>query len=117
MRICFDLDGTICENRTGTMTYADVKPLPDAVETLQRLKNNGHYIIIHTARHMRTHAGNPGKILANLEYLYKWLREWNIPYDELLIGKPDVDVFVDDKGFHHENWKSTEYYLNNFNKE
>ncbi len=111
MRLCFDLDGTICENKTGTMTYSDVKPLPGAVETLKKLKADGHYIIIQTARHMRTYQANHGKILANLQYLYDWLNKWEIPYDELLIGKPDVDVFVDDKGYHHEDWKTTEQYL------
>ncbi len=111
MRLCFDLDGSICENKTGTMTYSDVKPLPGAVETLKKLKADGHYIIIQTARHMRTYQANHGKILANLQYLYDWLNKWEISYDELLIGKPDVDLFVDDKGYHHEDWKTTEQYL------
>lgn len=116
MRICLDLDGTICENKTGDMTYSDVKPLPGAVESIKRLKLNGHYIIIQTARHMKTYDANAGKILANLGYLYEWLKKWDIPYDELLIYKAHADVFVDDKGLHHENWEDTERYLNEFEK-
>jgi len=35
MIFCFDIDNTICENRIGDMTYADVKPFSEALETLQ----------------------------------------------------------------------------------
>ena len=37
-KICFDLDGTICENKLGNQSYADLKPLNGAVEVLKDLK-------------------------------------------------------------------------------
>lgn len=114
IRICFDLDGTICTNKQIGQTYADVIPLPGAVESIKRLKAAGHYIIIHTARGMRTYDSNEGKILANMEYLYDWLKKWDISVDEIRIGKPDCDIFVDDKGFHHNNWEETECHLHEF---
>lgn len=116
-RLCFDLDGTICHNKVGNETYSDVEPFPGAVEALKRLKSKGFYIILSTARHMRTYEANEGKILANLGYLYDWLNKWDIPYDEIHIGKPHVELFIDDKGYRHTNWKDTEQFIEEFFKE
>jgi hypothetical protein len=30
----------------------------------------------------------------------KQLSEWNILHDDLLLGKPSYDVYIDDKSFH-----------------
>ena len=49
-RFCFDLDGTLCYTRKEDEHYSDVEPIPGAIETVQRLKAEGHYIIIMTAR-------------------------------------------------------------------
>ena len=38
MRICIDLDGTICENRKKDQSYANVLPKKDAVKTIKKLK-------------------------------------------------------------------------------
>lgn len=104
-KYCFDLDGTICESKSPEQSYADVKPLPDAVETLKKLKAQGHYIIILTARNMATYDNNVGKVIANqAPIVIDWLRKYEIPYDELLFGKPNADFFIDDKGVQFINW-------------
>ena len=106
-RFCFDLDGTICENKTEGQDYADVKPLPGAVETLKRLREEGHTIIIMTARNMATHNNNLGKIIAKQgPVVIEWLKKYDIPYDELLFGKPNADFFIDDKGIKLTNWEN-----------
>ncbi len=64
MRICVDLDGVICRLRQPGQPYAELKPMPGAVEKLRALRASGHYIIIYTARHMKTCEGNVGKVLA-----------------------------------------------------
>lgn len=108
LRICIDLDGTICANKKGNETYADVVPLPGAVETITRLKEEGHHIIIATARHMRTCEGSVGLVLARQgKTLFDWLAKWKIPYDEVWVGKPHADVFVDDKGLQFQSWQET----------
>jgi capsule biosynthesis phosphatase len=107
MRICFDVDGTISTSKPGGGDYRDVVPLPGAIETLKRLKAEGHYIILQTARHMVTYASNEGKILANFGYFYEWLAKWEVPYDEIYIGKPHADLFIDDKGRQHLDWTQT----------
>lgn len=106
MRICVDLDGTICYTKKDLERYEDVLPLPGAVETLWELKNRGYYIIIATARNMRTYNGNIGQVLkAQSGIITDWLRKFNIPYDELYFGKPHVDYFVDDKGLQFHSWE------------
>jgi len=112
-RICFDLDNTICENKKPGEEYQDVLPKPGAVEYLKELKSNGHYIIIYTARNMVTHNNNLGKILAiQAPIVIDWLKKYDIPYDELLFGKPHADYFVDDKGITFTNFETLKKHLN-----
>ncbi len=113
MRICVDMDGTICENKLAGQDYYDVKPMPGAVDTLQSLKDRGYYIVIHTARGMRTYNNTEGKIIAaHSKKLTEWLQKWEVPFDELLFAKPHVDYFIDDKGYRFENWDDTLEFLN-----
>ena len=105
-KFCFDLDGTICHIKKEDQHYIDVDPLPGSVETLQRLKSEGHYIIIMTARNMLTYNNNVGKIIANQSpIVLEWLSKHQIPYDEIHFGKPLADFYVDDKAIKLTNWK------------
>ncbi|MBM08023.1 MAG: capsular biosynthesis protein [Magnetovibrio sp.] len=93
MRICFDLDGTLC-----TGNYDEAQPLPGIKELLIRLKDEGHVIIIHTARGMNTNRANIGKVTATLAKLtLEQLDKWEFVYDEVIFGKPAADLYVDDK--------------------
>ena len=104
-KFCFDLDGTICHTKQLNQKYIDVLPIKGAVETLQQLKSNGHYIIIYTARNMLTYNNNIGKIIANQSrVVINWLETHNIPFDELHFGKPLADFYIDDKGVKFSNW-------------
>ena len=108
-KFCIDLDGTICYTKKPDESYPDVEPIPGAIEALQELHKNGHYIIICTARNMVTHNNNLGKIIANqASIVIDWLKKHNIPYDELHFGKPVADYYIDDKAFKFENWKDIE---------
>ncbi len=94
MRICFDLDETLC---TG-YPYSDAKPLPGSKELLLRLHADGHKIIIQTARGMGRADGNIGKALATIgELTLQQLSSWGFVYDEIYFGKPAADLYVDDK--------------------
>ncbi len=42
MKIVIDLDGTICEIKKPDQSYADVLPLPGAVEKIRELRAAGH---------------------------------------------------------------------------
>ncbi len=98
MRICLDVDGTVCELKSREGDYADVRPLPHAAEAIRALRAAGHYVILATARHMKTCGGNVGLVVARQGLtLIEWLQRHGIEYDELWFGKPHADLYVDDK--------------------
>ena len=111
MKLCIDLDGTICHVKKDDESYWDVQPLPGAVDAIQRLHAAGHYIIIYSARHMGTQQANEGKVAAMRGYLYAWLDKWEIPYHEIYI-KPLADIYIDDRAYRHTDWESTVEFLN-----
>jgi len=99
MRIVFDLDGVICELKKPSESYADVIPKNDVIEKMKDLKKDGHYLIIHTSRHMRTCDGDVSKVIKKIGKITEdWLVKWNVPYDELIFGKPHADTYIDDLG-------------------
>lgn len=108
MIFAFDLDGTVCENKLGDLTYETVKPYPEAVETIRWLKSEGHTIILHTGRHMKTCDGNVGKVWARQgKILFDWLERHDIPYDEIWWSKPHADLFIDDAVHRHTDWETS----------
>ena len=105
MRICIDLDGVICRLRKPGQTYAEVEPVSGAVERLRSLKAAGHYLIICTARHMKTCDGNIGKVVARQGAVtLHWLERHGIEYDEIHFGKPHAQVYLDDNALRFESW-------------
>lgn len=105
MRICIDLDGVIAQLKKEDESYEDVKPIERAIEKIKKLKENGHYIIIYTARHMKSCNGNIGKVIANIgKITLEWLEKYQIPYDEIVFGKPWADIYIDDNGYRFEGW-------------
>jgi capsule biosynthesis phosphatase len=106
MRICIDLDGTICDLKQPHESYADVQPKAGAKEMIQQLREDGHTIIIHTARNMATCHHNVGKVLKNVgKITLDWLEAHEIPYDEIFFGKPNADITIDDRVLRfQDNW-------------
>ena len=104
MRVCIDLDGTICQ-LTPTGDYANAQPIPGARDALLELRTRGAYIIIYTARRMRTHNGDVGKVLEEIGDLTReWLKRHDIPYHEIVFGKPYAHVYIDDLAHRFETW-------------
>jgi capsule biosynthesis phosphatase len=107
--ICIDLDGVIASFKEGGQTYADVQPIPGAVDKLKALKAHGHRIILCTARHMKTCEGNVGLVVARIgQITLDWLRRHEIPYDEIHFGKPWADVYIDDNAMRFRQWSEIE---------
>jgi capsule biosynthesis phosphatase len=107
MRICIDLDGVICRLREPGEQYADLQPVPGAIEKLRELRAAGHYIIISTARHMKTCEGNVGKVVARLgATTLDWLDRHGVEFDEIHFGKPHAEIYIDDNAMRFENWES-----------
>ena len=104
-RICLDLDGVIAEFKKNDETYFDVGVIPGAKEKIDSFREAGHYIIIHTARHMKTCQGNVGQVNARISQMtLNWLEKHQIAYDEIYFGKPWADIYIDDNAFRFESW-------------
>lgn len=105
MRICVDIDGVICRLREPDQDYADLDPIPGAKEKLRALRAAGHYIILCTARHMKTCQGNVGLVVARKgATTLAWLAKHEIEYDEIYFGKPHADIYLDDNAVRFESW-------------
>lgn len=98
-KLIVDLDGTI--TRSDTSDYSNVSPNTEVIERLRDYKNQGFVIVISTARNMRTYENNVGKInIHTLPIITKWLDKHDVPYDEVLVGKPwcgTEGFYIDDR--------------------
>lgn len=98
-KIIIDLDGTLTKGTADD--YVNQPVNSSVVNTLRDYKKLGFTVVISTARNMRTYEGNIGKInLHTLPDIISWLNRNDIPFDEILVGKPwcgDDGFYVDDK--------------------
>ncbi len=119
MRIVIDLDGTICPIKNKEESYADLLPNAGAVAKIKELKNAGHYIILQTARNMATCESNVGKVMKNIgKITLDWLEIHKIEYDEIFFGKPNAQVYIDDRALRYNSWQEiTDEYLTQIAKE
>jgi hypothetical protein len=95
MLIYVDIDNTICVTE-GT-DYNDVKPIPDRIEKINKLHDEGNTIVYWTARGSVTG-------IDHSELTKKQFKEWGVKYHELKFGKPPYDLFIDDKNINSENY-------------
>lgn len=108
MRICIDIDGTICHIKNPNEDYHHVKPIAGAASKIKDLKQQGHYIILCTARHMNTCQSNIGQVVARQgATLLQWLTQHGFEYDEIWFGKPYAHIYIDDRALKFEgSWET-----------
>lgn len=97
-RYIIDLDGVICKDE-GSLpdTYMNAKPIEKNIEKINKLKKQGNVIIIHSGRHWGLY-----------DLTKKWLKKNKVKYDQLILGKPPGDYYIDDKAINvkdFEKWK------------
>lgn len=111
-KIVIDLDDTITHADSST-SYSEVLPNKAVIEKLREYKAKGFEVSIHTARNMRTHEGNIGKINAlTLPIILEWLAKHEVPYDEVFVGKPwcgKGGFYVDDKSIRPDEFTGLSY--------
>jgi quercetin dioxygenase-like cupin family protein len=90
MKYFIDLDNTLCF--TENSEYHNSKPINERIRYVNELKQQGHEITIWTAR-----GQNSG--IDHRELTLEQLKKWNVNYDNLVMGKPNYDVYIDDKSF------------------
>ena len=110
-RLVIDLDNTITYTENGD--YRNASPITDVIDKLREYKEMGFDIVIYSSRNMRTYEGNIGKINKNtLPIIIEWLNKYNVPYDEIYIGKPwcgHDGFYVDDRAIRPEEFKNMSY--------
>lgn len=85
---CFDIDGTICTKTYGN--YNKAEPFPDMIKAINCLYDQGHCIILYTARGGTT--GIDWSAVTESQ-----MKKWNVKYHKLIHGKPAADYYIDDK--------------------
>ena len=99
--LVFDIDVTLCEIRRKNQSYLEVEPKYEMLKKLKEYREQGFYVILYTARQMKTYEGNVGQIVKNTgKTLFEWLEKYEVPYDEIHFGKPwcgSNGFYVDDK--------------------
>lgn len=93
--IMVDLDGVVCsEERTFDRPLAE--PLPGARAALEALRAAGHTVVIYTGRGWPEYRATK-----------KWLDDHGMPYDQIHMGKPIADLWIDDRAVHFKSWDQT----------
>lgn len=95
MQLIIDLDGTICtEEKMFSRSLA--KPIKGAVESVNKLYDDGNIIIIYSAR-----------LWIEYEMTHHWLIINGVKFHQLVLGKPQGDFWIDDRALRFENWEKT----------
>lgn len=98
-----DVDGTLCSSPLEIPQDFDlenVEPISRVVEKVREVHSLGHKVIIFTARGMKTTWNDPEKLKNKvLPTLTRWLHKNQVPYDEIILGKPwgENVYYVDDR--------------------
>ena len=101
MRWCLDLDQTLV--KTKGSDYKNSTPIQEAIDKVRKYHERGDHIIIMTAR-------GSGSKTDWRDFTAQQLKEFGIPYDQLIVGlKPGgVDVFIDDRAINALDWLEDE---------
>ena len=96
MVYCFDLDGTLCN--TDGNNYKDSTPKKERIKIVNSLYENGHTILIDTAR----------VCVSGKNYFFftmDQLKSWGVKFHTLRTGvKFGADIFIDDKGIQDQRF-------------
>jgi hypothetical protein len=82
-----DIDNTICTTE-GT-DYENATPIQNRIDKVNELARNNH-IVYSTSRGVES----------GIDYetlTLKQLSDWGCQYDELMMGKPNYDIFICDR--------------------
>lgn len=103
MKLVIDLDGVIRKlpNSKDDKSYILDQKM---IEFLRYRKKLGDYIVIFTASGMSSNNNDIGKVYTkNYVAIYNMLKEHEVPFDELILGKPNADIYIDDKAVRYNS--------------
>jgi len=93
-----DIDETICRYE-GERNYPDALPIEKNIEKINDLYDSGNTVVYWTARGTTTG-------LDWRDMTEKQFSKWGVKYHELKFGKPNYDLFIDDKNIGSERFFS-----------
>ena len=101
MIIYVDIDETICyhkeDDTTKARDYTKAMPYTKRIEKVNSLYDEGHTIVYWTARGSVTG-------LDWTDLTASQLKEWGAKHHNLILGKPQYDLFIDDKNINSEDF-------------
>ena len=102
MKVCFDIDGVLCDQVEGN--YQDAQPRRAMIDLLNRLYDRGYTIVLHTSRFMGR-AKNDRQEVERIgrEFTERQLASWGVRYHELWMGKPRYDFVIDDRSVFYDD--------------
>jgi len=95
MIYAIDIDGVLCNDTLGD--YENSTPDYKVIDKVNSLYNEGHTVKIFTGRGSAT--GIDWR-----DFTDKQLKKWGVKYHELILGKPHMDIIVDDKAINIKDW-------------
>lgn len=99
MLVYVDIDDTICyyDKSSEKRDYEKAKPYNERIKKINKLYDDGNKIVYWTAR---------GTVTQKLWFntTYKQLNDWGCKFNELRMGKPSYDIFIDDKNINSEDY-------------
>ena len=99
MVIYIDIDETIC-NSPYKPDYSNSSPILKNIKKANELYDLGHTIVYWTARGTKT--GIDWKDVTEKQF-----QKWGVKYHELKFGKPNYDLFIDDKNINTKDWDNS----------
>jgi len=99
--VCVDLDGVLLP--WGPL-LEDREPPRGAGNALQRLRDEGYWVVILTSRFSPTWWASDPSIVPGQQilYVYEWLDRHAIPYDLVTCEKVPALVYIDDRAVRFE---------------
>jgi CMP-N,N'-diacetyllegionaminic acid synthase len=94
VKFVIDIDGVIAEERSNHLEYSKCVPKKDVIDCVNKLFNSGNYIILFTSR-----------FEVDKQVTMTWLEKNNVLYNELILGKPRADFYIDDRAMRPNEFK------------
>lgn len=104
--IVFDVDDTIL--KTEDRDYENSIPIHQVIEGIRQLKKNGWKIVLHTSRGMGRSNGDIESVSDQVKTeIENFCFRYNVPFDELILGKVWATAYVDDKAMRPDEFAET----------
>lgn len=105
--LCVDVDDTLCF--TNDNDYTKSRPNNPVVAKVREAKAKGWWIVLHTARGMGRSDGHIETVADEvLTEVREFCKQYDIPYDEIVVGKPWARWYIDDRALRPDEFTELE---------